>query len=101
MRDISYFLYETLRDQHPFQPSIPGAREAARRLELARGHIQTFPQAYQHDMFELRDALDILSYYQAHHAFLLGLDLGLSLSGALEPFQQFQGTTPSSFSARG
>ena len=88
MRDCSYILFERLLKQYPYQPGNPIDTDAASRLEAARTNLKQIPSEYRHDLFELTDSLDILSYHKAHHAFLLGLDLGLSMSRILERFQE-------------
>lgn len=79
MLDYSYALMEALLSRYPFSPSNPTEREAEQRLHKARARAKSFPPECLHALFELTDSLDILGYSQAHHAFLLGLDLGLSI----------------------
>ena len=88
MRDSTVLLFETLLSRFPYTPSEPAETEAVERMMTARMNSRQFPKEYRHTVFELTDSLDILSYFKAHHAFLLGLDLGLSLSRSLEPFQE-------------
>ena len=101
MKDASFSLFDALLARYPYAPNTAAARKTMSRLEAVRANLSQIPPEYRDALFELTDSLDIFTYYKAHHAFLLGLDLGLSLSETLEPFQQFQGTPPSSFSARG
>ena len=94
MKDCSYLLFETLLSKYPFVPSAPTDAEAAQRYTRAHTQARQFPEEYRHTVFELEDSLDILSFCKAHHAFLLGLDLGLSMTRALEPFQEEGLLTP-------
>lgn len=88
MRDCSYLLYETLLSKYPYIPSAPSDTEAADRYALAHSQARQLPEEYRHTVFELEDSLDILSFQKSHHAFLLGLDLGLSIAQTLGPLQQ-------------
>ena len=88
MNDCSYLLYETLLSKYPYIPSGPSDTEAADRYVLAHSQARQLPAEYRHTVFELEDSLDILSFQKAHHAFLLGLDLGLSINRSLKPFQE-------------
>ena len=87
MKDCSYLLFEALLSKYPFVPSALNDEEATQRYTKAHALARQFPDEYRHTVFELEDSLDILSFGKAHHAFLLGLDLGLSISSSLEPFQ--------------
>lgn len=88
MIDCTYTLFETLLQQSPYVPSVPMDQEVLQRLEAAQARVKDFPPEYRRGLFELTDSLNILAYNQAHHAFLLGLDLGLSLSRELSPLQK-------------
>lgn len=83
MNDCTYTLFQLLRDEFPYAPHLPFEQENAQRLEQARARAKAFPSACRHDLFELTDSLNIQAFAQSHHAFLLGLDLGLSLSREL------------------
>ena len=85
MTDTSYILFDALLAQHPYKPSTAAAQDALQRFQAAQS--KPIPAEARHDFFELKDSLDILSYYKAHHTFLLGLDLGLSIARELESFQ--------------
>jgi len=82
MVDASYILLDALLAQHPYTPNTAAEQETLRRFQAAKA--APIPEELRHTCFELTDSLDILSYYKAHHAFLLGLDLGLSLSRELD-----------------
>ena len=82
MKDASFALFDALLARYPYELNTPDAQKTFRRFQA----VQSRPIAAENrsDFFELTDSLDILSYYKAHHAFLLGLDLGLSLSRELD-----------------
>ena len=88
MYDHTYLLYESLLNQYPYAPSTPSEHDAVQRMKAARVRTKRIPKAYRHDIFELTDSLDILTYYRSHHAFLLGLAFGLSMTQALTPFSE-------------
>lgn len=88
MDDYTHLLYESLLNQYPYTPSTPSEYDAAQRMETARTRVKRIPKAYRHNLFELTDSLDILTYYRSHHAFLLGLAFGLSMTQALTPFSE-------------
>ena len=82
MKDASFSLFDALLARYPYAPNTAAARETSRRFQAAKA--TPIPEELRCICFELTDSLDILSYYKAHHAFLLGLDLGLSLSRELD-----------------
>ena len=87
MYDCSYFLFELCRERDPYVPATRTDQEAQQRFAAAKQLADAFPAEYQRTLFELTDSMDALEYSKSHHAFLLGLDLGLSVAQALLPFQ--------------
>lgn len=83
MQDCTYFLYDSCKAERPYIPTDPSISRVEDRLNETLARLGTYPKEYQDDVLELRDALDILAYEQAHYAFTLGLDLGLSMMGEL------------------
>ena len=88
MNDCSYILFDLCRNRHPYRSSAPVDKHTAQRLATARAHLEFLGPEYQQDLFELTDSMSILDYEHAHHAFLLGLDLGLSIAEARIPFEE-------------
>jgi len=81
MNDCSYTLFDALMARYPYEPVSGDALKTLRRFQAIQP--ASIPPELRDTFFELRDSLDILGYYKAHHAFLLGLDFGLSLSHEL------------------
>lgn len=86
MQDCTYFLYDSCKAKYPYVIIEPSISRAADRLNTVLARLNAYPKEYREDVLELRDTLDILAYEQAHHAFKLGLDLGLSTARAFEEF---------------
>ena len=82
MVDASYILFDALLARYPYTPNTAAEQETLRRFQAAK--TSPIPKELRHTCFELTDSLDILSHYKAHHAFLLGLDWGLTLSRELD-----------------
>ena len=79
MRDCTYYLYKALLKQFPYVPS--GEVEyVAEKLEQVKAHLDRIPEQYQVDMIDLIDHADALANDRGRHAFLLGLDAGLSIA---------------------
>ncbi|MBO5340007.1 MAG: hypothetical protein J6A62_03320 [Oscillospiraceae bacterium] len=87
MNDCSYILFELCKNRNPYYPSAPADQRTAQRLAEAKARLEALNEQYQHDLFELTDSMNILDYEHAHHAFLLGLDLGLSIAEARTSFE--------------
>ena len=79
MRDCTYFLYKALLKQFPYVPSEE-VEYAAEKLEQVKAHLDRIPEPYQVDMIDLIDHADALANDRGRHAFLLGLDAGLSIA---------------------
>ena len=88
MNDHTHLLFEALLAQYPYIPSAPSECDAAQRIKAARTRMKRMPKTYRHDLFELTDSLDILTYYRSHHGFLLGLVFGISMMRILAPFSE-------------
>ena len=86
MTDCLSDLFELVQRRYPYQPSSPTELETAERLEATREF--QFPPELHHALFELTDSLEIQSCFESRHAFILGLDLGLSIARELRPFQR-------------
>ena len=94
MNDCSYILFDLCRNHHPYKPSEPTDRRTSQRLADAKTHLEALPPEYQHHLFEIIDSMNILDYEHSHHAFLLGLDLGLSIAETMLPFKESPDFTP-------
>ena len=79
MLDCTYFLYKALLKQFPYTPS-PETEYAAGKLEQIEGHIDGLTEPCQINMIELLDCTEALADDRGHHAFQLGLDVGLSIA---------------------
>lgn len=85
MLHCSYALYAELLKRYPPEPDSV-ADEAKERLAEVKARLEQ--TVSRDDLFDLEDCLDILARCQAGHAFLLGLDAGLTLAEELAPFQR-------------
>ena len=81
-------LFELTKKLYPYHPSGPSEKMVSERLEKAIEKLKDVPEEYKHAVFVLRDSADTLSHYRARHSFTLGLDVGLSISRELLPFQE-------------
>ena len=86
MLDCTYFLYKALLKQFPYTPS-PETEYAAEKLEQVKARLDRIPEQYLCDMIDLIDHADALANDQGRHAFLLGLDAGLSIARESRHFQ--------------
>lgn len=98
MSDCLSDLHGLARKIHPYRPAIPTEEETETRLAAARAF--PFPPEYRHALFELTDSMEIRACFQSRHAFIAGLDLGLSISRELRPFQQAQPGAVTPFSSQ-
>ena len=85
MTDILYTLFNLARKQYPYEPTDEFERDTALRLEQALQF--QFPAEYKKAVFEIEDSLRTQSHCESIHAFILGLDMGLSIAEELLPFQ--------------
>lgn len=79
MLDCTYFLYKALLKRFPYIPG-PETEYAAEKLEQVKARLDRIPEQYQSDMIDLIDYADSLANDRGRHAFLLGLDAGLSIA---------------------
>ena len=79
MLDCTYFLYKALLKQFPYVPSEE-VEYVAEKLEQVKARLDRVPKPYQIDMIDLIDHADALANDRGRHAFLLGLDAGLSIA---------------------
>ena len=79
MLNCTYFLYKALLKRFPYIPS-PETEYAAEKAEQVRARLDRIPEQYQSDMLDLIDHADALANDRGRHAFLLGLDAGLSIA---------------------
>ena len=86
MTDILYSLYNWARKQYPYEPTADCERDTAQRLEQALQF--QFPAEYKNAVFEIEDSLRTQGHFESSHAFILGLDMGLSIAQELKPFQE-------------
>lgn len=85
MTDILDALYNLARKRHPYEPAAGFERETAQRLEEVLQF--QFPAEYKSAVIELEDTLRTQGHFKSVHAFVLGLDMGLSIAEELRPFQ--------------
>ena len=79
MLDCTYYLYKALLKRFPYVPSEE-VEYAAEKLEQVKARLDRIPEQYQSDMIDLIDHADALANDWGRHAFLLGLDAGLSIA---------------------
>ena len=79
MLDCTYYLYKALLKRFPYTPS-PETEYAAEKLEQVKARLDRIPEQYQSDMIDLIDHADALANDRGRHAFLLGLNAGLSIA---------------------
>lgn len=84
MKDCIPALFDLIHRRYPYQPESPTERDEAQRREDALRSLKEAAPELRHQLFELTDADNILSCFRAHHAFRLGLGLGLSISREAE-----------------
>ena len=79
MLDCTYFLYKAILKRFPYIPSSE-TEYAAEKLEQVKARLDRIPEQYQSDMIDLIDHADALANDRGRHAFLLGLNAGLSIA---------------------
>lgn len=87
MQDCTYILYELLRDLPSRDTSFFFDPEEDAQLRAAQARLEGLPPEHRQDLLDLIDSMDGQRRAQSHHAFALGLDLGLSISRELRSFQ--------------
>lgn len=88
MQDCTELLFDHLKKRYPFVPPDTVEADPSQRFHSAQGAFKTLSPELQRELYDLIDDMETLSHFQAHHAFLLGLDLGLSLARELQPLQK-------------
>lgn len=85
MNDPTDILYDTLQKKFPFALDTSD-QDIIDSLEEIQKKSKTFPPEYKEMLSILRDHYDYIVSEKAHHAFVLGLDFGLSLMEELRPY---------------